>query len=94
LKLDIEGLDLMVVEKLLEANTLPEALHFEVHSLEEYGSLHDKHWYKLNEHYKFPKDVDVPLGHEFYSISMTRKGWTILGMNPDKIYKSKSLQSV
>jgi hypothetical protein len=83
LKFDIEGLDIVVVMDLMNANKiLPPGLHFEVHDVKEYYFL--KEYYLSRTNYKFPETL--PMDHEFWSLSLTMQSYTILGMNPDSTY--------
>lgn len=94
LKLDIEGLDIDIIQNMFSRGFKPKGLHFEVHDENDYQRLLVNYLNKMKPSmfgatiYKYP--LFLSKGHQFYSVSLNEKSYSVLGMNPDRVYTVRS----
>jgi hypothetical protein len=79
LKVDLEGLDLKVAQRLHQARLLPRVLHVEFSGSAEFDYLQTL----LGESYAFPQKQP---GHAFYSMALSRERGVLIGFDPDFAY--------
>lgn len=79
LKVDLEGLDLRIVERLAQEKLLPGVLHIEVSSQADYDGLHAA----LGGHYVIPP---LKPGHAFFSMALGKSRSVLIGFDPDVAY--------